>query len=43
MMAKFNYGKTSVFDKIKVLIEQGVIKEIDGELIINFKAPYNLY
>jgi len=35
MMAKFNYGKTSVFDKIKVLIEEGVIKEIDGELIIN--------
>jgi len=35
MMAKFNYGKTSVFDKIKVLIEEGVIKEIDGELLIN--------
>jgi len=35
MMIKFNYRKTSVFDKIKFLIKEGVIKEIDGELLIN--------
>jgi GTPase SAR1 family protein len=32
---KFEYGSTSVFNKIKKLIEEGDIKEIDGELIIN--------
>jgi len=35
IMEKFKYGSTSVFNKIKALIEEGVIKEIDGELLIN--------
>ena len=35
IMEKFEYGSTSVFNKIKALIEEGVIKEIDGELFIN--------
>lgn len=35
IMEKFKYGSTSVFNKIKTLIEEGVIKEIDGELLIN--------
>lgn len=35
MMTKFQYGKSSVFNKIKAMIKEGVIKEINNELTIN--------
>lgn len=35
MMTKFQYGKSSTFNKIKAMIKEGVIIEIDNELIVD--------
>jgi hypothetical protein len=42
LMNKLNLGKTSVYNKIDDLIEREIIKEVDGELLVNLKTPIQI-